>query len=480
MTAQLRPVPDTPPRAVLYLRQSTYREESISLELQETAGRDYAARHGYVVVDVLADPGISGRTWRRPAVQRAMAMLEQREADVIVLWRWSRLSRNRKDWALAADRADVAGGRIESATEPNDVTAAGRFARGVMTELAAFESERIGEQWREVQSSRVARGLPPGGKLPWGWRWSPAGPAEVDDDKGAVIVELYRRYLAGAGGRELAAWLNTTEHRPMHRTAWHGATVLRLLDSPVHAGLVTYRGQTHPGAHDGVIDADTWAAYRAERARRRDGREARRRYLLSGIAVCSCGAPMLGFTIEKHTKQRQPWHGYRCSTLGKDQHAGHGSWSLAARYVDEPVLAWLRDVAADVDNARVDTGGADPKVEAQRLAREVAAVDRQLVNLTEHLVAEVIPQVAYVGTRDQLMARREALVRELERAEMAVTAVVGDPSGVARGLLAEWDELSVEACRAVLRRLIARVDVDVQARRAVVVPVWTAPVVRGA
>lgn len=482
MTAQLRPVPETPPRAILYLRQSTYREESISLELQETAGRDYAARMGYVVVDVLADPGISGRTWRRPAVQRAMAMLEERAADVIVLWRWSRLSRNRKDWALAADRADVAGGRIESATEPNDVTAAGRFARGVMTELAAFESERIGEQWRDVQTSRVARGLPPGGKLPWGWRWSPAGPAEVDDDKGAVIAELYRRYLAGAGGRDLAAWLNTTTHRPMHQATWHAATVLRLLDSPVHAGLITYRGQTHPGAHDGVIDEATWTAYRAERARRRDGREARRRYLLSGIAVCSCGAPMLGFTIEKHTKQRQPWTGYRCSTLGKDRHAGYGAWSLAARFIEGPVMAWLRQVADDVDNVAVTLAGAgaDPKVEAQRLARDVAALDRQLVALTEHLVSGLVPEAAYAATRDQLMGRREILVRELERMETAVTGTVDDPSGAARGLLAEWDELPVEMRRLALRRLIARVNVDVAARTARVVGTWEAPVSGGA
>ncbi len=45
----LRPVPQAPPRAVVYTRQSTHREESVSLELQETAGRDYCARHGYGV-----------------------------------------------------------------------------------------------------------------------------------------------------------------------------------------------------------------------------------------------------------------------------------------------------------------------------------------------------------------------------------------------------------------------------------------------
>lgn len=472
--ARLSAVPDVPPRAVLYLRQSTYREESISLELQETAARDHCARMGYQVVEVLADPGISGRTWKRPAVQRAMAMLEEHAVDVVVLWRWSRLSRNRKDWALAADRADVAGGRIESATEPNDGTAAGRFARGVMTEMAAFESERIGEQWRDVQASRVARGLPPGGKLPWGWKWSPAGPAEPDGERADVVAELYRRYLAGAGGRELAAWLNRTEHKPMHRDEWHGATVLQLLDSPVHAGLVTYRGETHPGAHAGVIDGATWDAYRRERVVRREGREVKRRYLLSGIAVCSCGEQMTGFTITSHARQRQPWSSYRCRSLGKA--TGHGPWSLATRFVEQPLMAWLATLADDVDNlmAASASSGLDARLEAQRLAREITALDKQLTALTGHLASGLVPATAYAATRDDILARRGVLAAELDDVEATLTAPPADPSGLARGLLAEWDTLPVESRRAGLRALVRRVDVDVRERTAVVVPVWAA------
>jgi site-specific DNA recombinase len=474
VTARLSAVPDIPPRAVLYLRQSTYREESISLELQETAGRDYAARMGYQVVAVLADPGVSGRTWKRPSVQRAMAMLEERTADVVVLWRWSRLSRSRKDWALAADRADVAGGRIESATEPNDVTAAGRFARGVMTELAAFESERIGEQWKEVQGSRVTRGLPPGGKLPWGWRWSPSGPAEVDGDRGAVIAELYRRYLAGAGGRQLAEWLNTTGQRPMHRDTWHGATVLTLLDSPVHAGLIVYRGRTHPGAHQGVIDETTWRAYTLERGIRRTTREATRQYVLSGIAVCSCGQPMTGFTINAHPKQRQPWSAYRCRTMGRGPHVGRGPWSMTARDVEEPVKVWLQEVAYDT-GAVADAAqhaGQDSKAEAQRLAREVTALDRQLTTLTVQLAADVVPAAAYAAARDDILGRRELLATHLREVEATIITAPPDPSGVARGLLAEWDEIAVEARRALLRALLVRIDVDVATRTVVPVPRW--------
>ncbi|MFF1875969.1 recombinase family protein, partial [Kitasatospora herbaricolor] len=148
-----------PLRAVLYLRQSVSKEESISLDLQERAGREYCERMGYRVVGIEEDPGVSGRTWNRPGVRRVMEMIEQREAEVIVLWKWSRLSRARLDWAVAVDKVESVGGRIESATEAMDTTtSAGRLARGMLAEFAAFESERIGDVWKETLSRRLRSG----------------------------------------------------------------------------------------------------------------------------------------------------------------------------------------------------------------------------------------------------------------------------------------------------------------------------------
>ncbi|MGJ9405302.1 recombinase family protein [Nesterenkonia aurantiaca] len=121
------------PRAVLHLRQSVAREESISLEVQETSGRTYCTQQGYEVVAVKSDPGIRGRTWNRPAVQRVMTMIESGATDNVILWRWSRLSRSRLEWAVAVDKVENAGGRIESATESVDIsTSRGRLARGML------------------------------------------------------------------------------------------------------------------------------------------------------------------------------------------------------------------------------------------------------------------------------------------------------------------------------------------------------------
>lgn len=54
-------------RAVIYVRQSVARVDSISLELQESACREYARNRGYTVTHVCADCGVSGLQFIRPA-----------------------------------------------------------------------------------------------------------------------------------------------------------------------------------------------------------------------------------------------------------------------------------------------------------------------------------------------------------------------------------------------------------------------------
>jgi DNA invertase Pin-like site-specific DNA recombinase len=298
-------------RAVLYLRQSTYREESISLELQETACREYAQRRGYSVVGVESDPGLSGRTFNRPGVAAVMDKVDRGDADVIVLWKWSRLSRNRLDWYQAADRAQQAGGRIESATEPIDTsTSIGRLSRGMMIEIAAFESERAGDQWKEAQERRIRNGLPHDGRNRFGYVYdADAKMHRPDPATGPVLVELYERYVGGAAFSALVTWLAAQGIPPHSAQQWSIASVKRTLDTGFAAGLITYRGEKHPGAHQALIDESTWAAYLEARARRRQRPRAERsQYLLSGIVRCAtCGLAMTGWT---HTSR--PYTYYRC------------------------------------------------------------------------------------------------------------------------------------------------------------------------
>lgn len=460
----LRAVPDTPPRAIIYVRQSVHREESISLELQEIACRDYCDRAGYEVLAVEADPGISGRTWNRPAVQRSMSAIEDGEADVIVLWKWSRLSRSRKDWALAIDRADLAGGRIESATEPIDTaTASGRFARGVMTEYAAFQSEQIGEQWEEVRQRRLGLGLPASGRLPFGWKWQDGGIAP-EPAQAAVVVEMYRRYLAGDGSAAIAAWLNTEGIPAPNGGTWNRVRPLTVLDSPVHAGLIPYRDKTYPGAHDGIVSIETWEAFRSTRADRRNAPAAPRRYehLLVGLVWCSCGRRMHG----KGSVTDGKWYGgYLCP----DRTIEHPARAyVSAKVIDPIVTEWLMSFDAELPRATAKDSTA--RSDREHLLRELAALDTELDNYTRQLGRDIIPEAAYLRARARIEHESATVRASLAKIDRR-TSSTPDPANVAR-LRDEWTEMTQRDRNRALTLLISRIDLT-EDEHITLTPTWS-------
>jgi len=480
-------------RAVLYLRQSTYREESISLELQETAGRAYCERMGYDVVGVEADPGISGRTWKRPAVQRVMEMLENGGAEVIVLWRWSRLSRSRKDWALAADRADLAGGSIESATEPNDATAAGRFARGVMTELAAFESERIGEQWKEAHARRRRLGLPADGGPRYGYD-KIDGTYVQNETEAALLAEMYRRYLGGQGYSRIVAWLNRSGHLTRNGHAWSRITVTHLLDSGFGAGKIVHRATSsggkrdwnirnstfYPGAHEPVITEDEWEAYVALRMKApAPSRVVEPKYFLTGLIFCGdCGAPM-------HVGN-EGLKDYKCSRAAQKRDVP--GMYMTRVLVERRVREWVEERASRLE----ELAEIQLKMREQTIVQldNVAALDRKLDDLREQLgritvrwSAGKMLDDAYDAATAQLGAEMERLT-ERRRQAAPTPRVTVDPTKLIVDLAADWDDLTVLELRNMLGSIIRRVQINKPPRQGIgvwrdrveIVPVWASTV----
>jgi site-specific DNA recombinase len=469
MAGKLHPVPETPPRAVLYLRQSISRDDSISLELQESACRAYCTQRGYQVVRVESDPGISGRTWNRPAVKRVLDMIESSEADVIVLWKWSRISRSRRDWALAADRVDVAGGRIESATEQVDVgTATGRLTRGMLVELAAFESDRIGEVWKEVHGSRLARGLLPGGQARYGYRIVPDSPVQVPDPETSLILRrMYVEYVAGHGFRTISRRLNDEGLRTMRGKLWKGESVIDVLDSGFGAGFVRWGGVLHSGAHEAVIDEALWAQYqdRREVTRTTPSRSKGSRYLLTGMVRCGrCGGNMRA--TPNNPRRQSP--SFRCTRRVEhgtaDRPGGCDGGATAMPHIERAVLEWLREYAARVESeAEVESRSLAVRVslegERTKVTAAIEKLDQQMQNLTLQLAEGVVPADAYAAVRDDLLARRATKVERLEEIGRETRASSVDRQQVAADLVQGWDVLPLEIRQRMLHDLIDHVVV---------------------
>jgi len=452
---------NTPLRAVLYLRQSTHREESISLELQEHEGRAYAERRGYHVIGVESDPGISGRTWNRPAVQRVMGMIERREADVIVLWKWSRLSRSRLDWAVAADKVQTAGGLIESATEPLDTTTStGRLARGMLTEFAVFESERMGDVWKETHARRVRNGQPANGKPRFGYRYSRENGFEPDELTGPVLADLYRSYISGLSIYALVKTLNDGAHRPVRGYGvisdglWGDRTMRRVLDSGFGAGLITHKGELLPGAHEAVITEAEWDAYREARARRRHaGPTERSEYMLSGMVRCVCGSAMnAGQYGTSHTAK------YRCKAA-HDKRTHTGGY-VTASFVEDYAFAWLRErearLRADIDEEAASRPKARAVDHSAAIATKLAAANRRIDALGEKAVTIDMDRDSYQRQLAPMIRERDALQAELLRARVTGPRLAAP---LPLDIFARWNDLLVAERREILRRVIDFIEV---------------------
>jgi DNA invertase Pin-like site-specific DNA recombinase len=476
---------DQPPRAIAYVRVSTAREDMISPELQLTAIRDHCARAGYQLVETIQDLDLSGRFWKRRQVDRAIGMIESGDADVLVVWKWSRVSRNRLDWAVAVDRVESAGGKLDSATEPIDTTtSAGRLQRGMLAEFAAFESDRIGDVWREVHARRTKQGLPANGKPRFGYRVVD-GIHRPDPDAGPVLAALYRRYIAGESVYALVSWLNSEGYRTaagyskQGPSPWTQMTLRRCLDSGFGAGLILVRGEMRRGIHEPVIDEDTWAVYRAARISRRTLRRSERsQYLLSGMMRCQhvledgtpCGSSMGGGQFGSSHAPK-----FRCLASAAERR--HPGGYVMMRVAEAAVFDWLGVLAAEVDETSEKVQARSPgrarvKRDADVIARELAVLDEQLVTLTMQVSRRIVPESAYVAARDQIDAERAALSGRHAQAMLSADRMDGGP--VAAELLRHWDVLSQEERRAILRTLIRYVEVVPGRPKSVatVVPAW--------
>lgn len=459
-------------RAVAYIRVSKEKDDGVSPELQLASIEAHCQKYGYDIVEKLEDLDMSGRFWKRRQMEKAVGMIERREADVIVVWKISRVARNRKDWAIALDRVEGVGGRLDSATEPMDTsTSSGRFARGMMAELAVFESERIGETWKETHARRIRNGLPHHGTPRFGYTYSKGEGYKPDPVAGPVLAQMYQRFIAGASVHEVAQYAASEGFTP--EAGWRMSNTRRMLDKGFGAGYIFVKGELVRGAHEPVITEDQWNAYRVRRdARKGSPRSETTDYAYSGLLRCFCGSRMTG---GKLLRSGRYYHRYICTDA--QQKKVHKQVSISENLVEKAVLEWLQGIASEVDAAAASkvtqpqSAGLGAKITQIKadLTRNASRIDALLV---KYLDGDV-PQETYLRMNTKLEEEKAALEARQRLVEVNATA---KPTVIVPQLLEQWEKLPPRGKREILRRLVEKIQLhnwdESGVRRLEIVPVW--------
>jgi DNA invertase Pin-like site-specific DNA recombinase len=484
----LSAVQSAPRRVIAIIRVSDEGgrgEQLLSPDLQLASIERDAPRRGWKIVDVVEAVDQSGSqrhsAWW-PTLDRQIERVESGAVDGIVAWKYSRFARSRIRWAIAVDRIESAGGILESATEELDATtSAGRFQRGVLAEVNAFQAEQIGESWKETHANRLARGLPTSGRPRFGYTYARETGFTPDPITGPVLAETYRRYVAGEGFHLLVRWLASTGTRPVDyghgsKGEWSVTTLRRVLDSGFGAGLLNKHDpecrRKHastgkcrnriflPGAHEPVIDEATWRKYRsarAERGRPQAARSERSPYLLTGQIYCMFdidGEPCNGHMSYRADGPKGPMVFCQDATA----RLKHRSVAARAHFIEADVMAEMQALAADVEAAvaRAAAAQADRSQELAMLDGQVAAALADLDRQTRRFMSDLIPEELWPDMKTELEATLANLRRKRDRLQSIDRDV---PEVIAAEALEDWDTWPIEHQRAVLRRLFDRVEV---------------------
>lgn len=452
--------------AGIYVRISQDREGAgLGVARQEQDCRELAKRLGWDVVDVYSDNDMSAYSGKpRRNYQRLMGDVRTGRISSIIAWHTDRLHRHPRELEefislLEAHRVQV---HTVKAGELDLSTPSGRMVARQLGAVARYESEHKSERVRRKLEEKAKAGeIIVGGHRAFGYTriYAGTGPGrkivrdELNAEEAAVIRECVRRVLAGASLRSVTRWLNEDRKIPTSTgKPWSQASLRTTLRAGRLAGLVEHRGQLVGDAEwEPVISRAEHERVRAVLdGHHRFGHTVRRHYL-TGLVFCSDCAEHDGPAMQV-SRHRDNWT-YQCPPKSLGGCRGRAiNVPQLEKMLRKYVIARASDPAILRELAQAEHR-TDTRAEA--LMAQVEADERRL--------AQLAPQLSD-GDDDVDLLEVVAAVRRIRRRIRDTRAEIGELLGMSPSISAllpdladRWDEIDLEARRAVTEVFVERV-----------------------
>ena len=214
-----------------YIRVSTEKQadEGVSLDAQRAKIQAYAVALDLDLVAIVEDAGVSAKSLDRPGLRRALAMLDTRKADALLVVKLDRLTRSVRDLGDLVERYFATRCSLLSLSDSIDTrTASGRLVLNVLCSVAQWEREATGERTRDAMKHKQSRGEFIGGSAPYGSRVDADGKLEPVESEQAVLRVVEQLRGAGLSLRAIAAELDRAGLRSRTGKAFDPKQIARM------------------------------------------------------------------------------------------------------------------------------------------------------------------------------------------------------------------------------------------------------------
>ena len=228
--------------------------EGYSLEAQEAALRKWCAEHGYVIYDLYADKGISGKDMdHRPDMLRLMRDAKNGCFDMVVFWALSRFTRSVRDLYDTMTKFQAWNISMVSDTESFDTsTPMGRAMIGIVGVFAQLERELTGERVSAAMLVRAQSGKRTCSEI-LGYDLMGKDSFTINKKEAEYVRFCFNKYLERKSLSEVANLCREKGYRGKRGKAPNAWTVSVILTRPQYCGYNSYLGQVYKGDFEPII-----------------------------------------------------------------------------------------------------------------------------------------------------------------------------------------------------------------------------------
>ena len=404
-------------RIAPYARVSTdHEEQESSYEAQVKHFKQLIESHDdWELVDIYADPGISGKNIKRPNFQRLIDDCDRGKVDMIITKSVSRFARNTLDCVKTVRKLKEMGIKVYFEKENLDtLQESSEFVLTIMASLAEEESRSISNNIRWSVKKRFENGEVIMSTAHFlGYTKTKNGPLTIVPEQAIIVRRIYGEFLDGYSLQEIADGLMRDGiPSPSGKERWHPTTIKSILQNEKYMGdshlqktylpdflsprRIKNEGQADSyyveDSHAAIISKEMFGLVQQEFIGRTELRSSNRtghgkysgKYAFSGMIICGeCGE-----TYRRH----QQYNAYKKYYIWVcKRHENTGKENCGAKPISEEALerAFVRAMNGLIENREEILDELQSAVVTQMsdsCESEVAAVDTEIQNIQNRIV----------------------------------------------------------------------------------------------
>jgi len=420
-------------------------EKFVSPEDQLRMIRSVCAQQNLQLVQVFDETNVSGyrtKFEKRRGLYPATQMIEDGQAEVVVLAFFDRIARNIIVQVEFLGRVAKAGGQVWAADmgQIRTDSAASTFSMGVLGQVAQLMAESTAEKTFGAKQRAVAAGIPPFAKVPLGYRKDPVTRrVVVEPVEAALVRQMFEQRAERQSYTSIRGWLRTNGVVVSTRC------VQETLKNRFYLGEMHFGKLINLNSHEPIVDVALFKSVQdmyVSTGPRSSG--STRLLARQGLVRCgTCGRAMIvGSQVRKRRGQMERYYDYRCQAMSDCAARPAISANMLEAYVVESLHRLELEGRSSLDKTVVDA--------EQALATAEARLERAV-----EMFEDLGDGASAKAKLTELRAARDTRARELRELE-GNTAVVARRGSSA----AAWDSMTVRERRALLSLVFARIEVS--------------------